>query len=66
MVLSLNKSEALLKLDKGDTMQKMDEEYGVGHVASGERKGKEVTMESGNLPEKMMAQRRMMNKNEIK
>jgi hypothetical protein len=45
-------------------MQKMDEEYGVGHI-TGEWKGKEVTMESGNLPEKIMAQRKMMNKNEI-
>jgi hypothetical protein len=35
-------------------MQQTDEEYGVGHITSGEWKGKEVTMGSGILPEKML------------
>jgi dissimilatory sulfite reductase (desulfoviridin) alpha/beta subunit len=46
-------------------MQKVAEKYGVGHITFGEREGKEVMMEIGNLTEKMMAQRMMMNKNEI-
>ena len=46
-------------------MQKTDEEYGVGHITSGEWKGKGVTMECDDLLEKMMAQRKMVNKNEI-
>jgi hypothetical protein len=46
-------------------MQKVTEKYGVGHITSGEREEKEVTMEIGNLPKKMMAQRKMMNENEI-
>ena len=44
-------------------MQKAAEEYGVGHIASGECKSK-VTMESGILPEEMTPQRKMMIKNE--
>ena len=46
-------------------MQKVAEKYGVGHITSGEQEGKEVRMETGNLPEKMMAQRKMMNENEV-
>jgi hypothetical protein len=45
-------------------MHKAAEECGVGHITSGEQKGKEVTMESGILPEKMMPKRKMININE--
>jgi hypothetical protein len=46
-------------------MQKVAEKYGVCHITAGEREEK-MTMQISNLPEKMMAQRMMMNKNEIK
>jgi hypothetical protein len=46
-------------------MQKVAEKYGVGHITSGEKEGKEVTKEIRNLPEKLMALRKMMNENEM-
>jgi hypothetical protein len=39
------KLEALQKLDKGETKQKVAEEYGVGHVTVGDYKKKRTEIE---------------------